>query len=313
MHTFLTPEPVTLEIRNAAGEVRVVLTDTPTTTVEITPVTSHPLGFLDDVFKSFGGSFGGAPFGGRGGRGMARMRQFGLGGDETSTTAEDVAAAARVEHRPTGSGGTIEIDTDPARDGWRSSFTVLVTAPNGSSVRVKAQSSDVSTSGPSALADVRTASGTVTLDQVLGRALVQTASGSVEIAGVGGDADVRTASGDIHVGAIGGNVVAHTTSGRIDIGAVTGDISARSVSGDVLLADAAAGQADVSAVSGDVAIGVHPGSVAAVNLVTVSGTTATDFEVSPEAPEGDAPVLQITVKTTSGDIRLHRAAVGTAA
>ncbi len=300
MHTFLTPSPVTLDIRNAAGEIRVVLTDTTTTTVDITPVAGHPLGFLDDMLSSFGG-----------GRALNRMRQFGLGGDEPST-ADDVAAAARVEHRTNESGGTVEIDTDSARGGWRSSFTVTVTAPNGSSVRVKSQSSDISTTGPAALVDVRTASGTVTLDQVLGKSLVQTASGDVRIAGVGGNLDVRTASGDIHVGPVGADALAHTTSGTIEIGAVTGNISARSVSGDVQLADAAAGSAEVSAVSGDVVIGVHPGSLAAVNLTTLSGTTATDFEVSPDAPEGDAPVLRITVKTTSGDIRLQRAAVGAA-
>lgn len=301
MHTFLTPDPVTLDIRNAAGEIRVELTDTPTTTVEISPMTSHPLGFLDDMLSSFGG-----------GRSLARMRQFGLGGEEPSA-ADDVAAAARVEHRTAESGGTIEIDTDPARGGWRSSFTVVVAAPTGSSVRVKSQSSDVSSTGMAALADVRTASGTVTLTGVLGKALVQTASGDVQIAAVGGNLDVRTASGDIQVGPVGGDALLHTTSGGIQIGAVTGNISARSVSGDVELADAAAGQAEVSAVSGDVKIGVHPGSLAAVNLTTRSGTTATEFEVSPDAPDGAVPVLQITVKTTSGDIRLHRAAANTAA
>lgn len=301
MHTFLTPDPVTLDIRNAAGEIRVVLTDTPTTTVEITPVAGHPLGFLDDMLSSFGG-----------GRARSRMRQFGLGGDQPST-ADDVAAAARVEHRTAESGGIVEIDTDSARSGWRTSFTVTVTAPNGSSVRVKAQSSDVSTTGPAGLVDIRTASGTVTLDQVLGKSSVQTASGDVRVAGIGGNLDVRTASGDIHVGPVGGDAVAHTTSGTIEIGAVTGNISARSVSGDVQLADAAAGSAEVSAVSGDVVIGVHPGSLAAVNLTTLSGTTATDFEVSPDAPEGDSPVLRITVKTTSGDIRLHRTAAVTVA
>lgn len=301
MHTFLTPEPVTLDIRNAAGEVRVVLTDTPTTTVQITPGTSHPLGFLDDMVKSFGG-----------GRGLARMRQFGLGGDEPSSS-DDLADAARVEHRTAETGSTVEIDTDPARDGWRSSFVVTVTAPNGSGVRVKSQSADITSTGPAALADIRTAAGTVTLDDVLGRALVQTASGGVRIATVGGNVDVRTASGRIQIGPVGGDALAHTTSGAIEIGAVTGNINARSVSGDVQLADAAAGRAEVSAVSGDVVIGVHPGSLTAVNLTTLSGTTATDFEVSPEAPEGDAPVLQITVKTTSGDIRLHRVAAVTAA
>ena len=40
----------------------------------------------------------------------------------------------------------------------------------------------------------------------------------------------------------------------------------------------------------------------------VSGSTDTEFELTGEWPDGDAPILEITVKPTSGDIRLHRAA-----
>ena len=80
------------------------------------------------------------------------------------------------------------------------------------------------------------------------------------------------------------------------------------MSGDVRLADAMSGRTEVSAVTGDVEIGVHSGSRASVNLSTLTGNTVTEFEVSSQAPDGDTPSLDITVKTTSGDIRLRRAA-----
>ena len=51
MQTFLTPEPITIEIRNASGEIRVDLADVATTTVDVVAATSHPLGFLDDVIQ----------------------------------------------------------------------------------------------------------------------------------------------------------------------------------------------------------------------------------------------------------------------
>ena len=304
MRTFLTPEPITLEIRNAAGETHIVLTDSQTTTVVVTPTTSHPLGFLDDVFKAFGGGRGfGRQFGGRG--------PFGEQPTDGATTQQavmdDIADAVRVEHRE-GDNATVIVDTDPARDGWRSAFTVTVTAPTGSHVRVQSQSADLALSGVAGLVDVRTASGDVKLDETTGRTLIQTASGDVGIDAARAGVDVRTASGDVEVGPVGGDALVHTTSGDIRVGAVAGNISARSVSGDVLVADAVAGQAEVNAVSGNVQIGVHPGSLASINLSTVSGNTDTDFEVTGDAPDGDAPVLQITVKTTSGDIRLHRAA-----
>jgi len=307
MHTFLTPDPITLEIRNAAGETQIMLADTQTTTVVVTPITSHPLGFLDDVFKAFGG-----------GRGHGRGRQFGTRGpggdadpmneaDAQRAALDDIADAVRVEHRP-GEHSTVIVDTDPAKDGWRSAFTVTVTAPAGSNIRVQAQSSDVAVTGSARLVDVRTASGDVRLEETTGKTLVQTASGAVAITAAGAEVDIRTASGDVEVGPVAGNALIHTTSGDIRLGAVSGDINARSVSGDVRVSDAVAGQAEISAVSGDVQIGVHAGSLASINLTTVSGSTDTDFEVTGEVPDGDAPVLAITVKTTSGDIRLHRAA-----
>jgi len=305
MHTFLTPEPITLEIRNAAGEIQIVLTDTQTTTVTVNAGTSHPLGFLDDVFKAFGGV----------GRGFARGRQFGPFGEQQPPTEpdsqqammDDIAAAARVEHRE-GDHSTVIVDTDPARDGWRSAFNVSVTAPTGSNIRVQSQSGDLTVTGVAGLVDVRTASGDVQLDETTGKTLVQTASGDVGIGTAGAVVDVRTASGNVGVGPVGGDALIHTTSGDIRLGAVAGNISARSVSGDVRVSDAMAGQAEINAVSGDVQIGVHAGSLAAINLSTVSGNTDTEFEVTGDAPDGDAPVLEITVKTTSGDIRLHRAA-----
>ena len=55
MHTFLTPDPITIEIRNSSGEIRLDLADVTTTTVEVTASSSHPFGFLDDVFRAVAG------------------------------------------------------------------------------------------------------------------------------------------------------------------------------------------------------------------------------------------------------------------
>ena len=310
MKTFLTPAPVTLEIRNAAGAVQVILSDTQTTTIDVTAGTSHPLGFLDDVFKAFGGP--GRRFDGFGrGRGF-RGGPFGESpsAPESAITidpVENLTDLVRIEHRD-GDHPTVIVDTDPARDGWRSSFSVTITAPTGSNIRVQAQSADLTVLGAADLVDVRTASGDVTLDQTGSRTLVQSASGDIDIAAAAGNVDVRTASGDVQTGPITGDALVHTTSGDVRLGAVSGNISARSVSGDVRISDATAGEAEVNAVSGDVEIGVHAGSVASINLSTVSGSTDTDFDVQDAVSEGDAPVLAITVKTTSGDIRLRRAA-----
>lgn len=313
MQTFLTPDPITLEVRNAAGDIQVILRDTQITTVDVTAGTGHPLGFLDDVFKAFSGPGRGFDaFGrGRGGRG-GRSGSSEQAPADRGTTAmvdppQDLTDLVRIALSE-GDGPTMIVDTDPARDGWRSSFDVTITAPTGSNIRVQAQSSNLTVVGTAGLVDVRTASGDINLDRTGAKTRVQSASGDIDITRASGHADVRTASGQVRTGPIGGDALVHTTSGDVRLGAVSGNISARSVSGDVHIADAISGQAEINAVSGDVEIGVHAGSVASVNLTTVSGRTDTDFEVQAEVSAGDAPVLAITVKTTSGDIRLRRAA-----
>jgi DUF4097 and DUF4098 domain-containing protein YvlB len=282
LHTFATPEPTTLEIRNAAGDVVVTLTDTETASVEVTAVQGQGFEFLDRVLRNVPWNPGGDPDAGAG----------------------DPAARVRVEER----NGTIVIDTDTARQGWRSSFLVVVTAPVGSGVRVQSQSADIRISGRAGRAEVRTASGEVQVDDVDGGALLQTASGDVHIRQVGGDLDAKTASGNITADTVGGVATVVTTSGDVRLAGAAEGIVGRSVSGDVRIADAVRGRVEATSVSGDVEIGVHPGSGATVSLSTLTGDTNTDFEVT-DAPADPiaGPVLDIKVKTTSGDIRLRRA------
>jgi len=307
MHTFLTPDPITIEIRNSSGEVRLDLADVTTTTVEVTASSSHPFGFLDDVFRAVAG--------GRQSNGARRgfdvrsaddqddYRRYGADQDDV-----DPAERVLVELRDAteGRGGTLVVDTDHARQGWRSSYTVHITAPTGSGVRVQTQSADVVLTGVADRLETRTASGNVTVDRVVGRSVVQTASGDVTIS-ESGDCDVRTASGDIDLHHTTADALLHSTSGDIRVDNPAGNTSARTVSGDIRLMDTAVGQAEAIAVSGDVEIGIHPGSLASVELNTISGSTDTDLAVSDQAPEDDAPVLDIRVKTTSGNIRLRRA------
>ena len=329
MHTFLTTEPITLEIRNASGEIRVDLADVATTTVDVVATSSHPFGFLDDVFRAVASK--GAQFG-------VDRKAFAGGGrprfdrpsydDSAAGAGDDPAERVRVDLRqPADESGaaTLIVDTDTARDGWKSSFMVHVTAPIASGIRIQSQSADVTVTGRADRLETRTASGDVKVDEVTGRSVVQTASGDVAINATA-ECDVRTASGDIEVQSTGSDAVLHSTSGDIRVDNPAGNVNARSVSGDVRVLDAKSGQAEVVTVSGDVEIGIHAGTLAAVDLSTVSGATDSDFEVTDQAPRvvdadngantengadgeeaaEEGPTLDLRVKTTSGDIRLRR-------
>ncbi|WP_395725739.1 DUF4097 family beta strand repeat-containing protein [Nakamurella sp.] len=345
MQTFLTPEPITIEIRNSAGSVQVDLADVTTSTIDVVPGPSHPLGFLDDVIRAAKAQFAGARSGGA---------DSAPSGYREDRPLDDPTERVRVDLRQHGDGGestTLIVDTDPARDGWKSAFTVHITAPAGSGVRVQTQSAGTVTTGIAGRVEVRTASGDVRLDQVLGRSVVQTASGDVTIADTA-ECDIRTASGDIELRRVRSEAQLHSTSGDIRVDGAGDDLSARSVSGDVRVADAVSGRVELITVSGDVEVGVHAGTLAAIDLSTVSGTTHNDFVVSDEPPArpdsaadgvvdavvdamvnpdteaetgsadagsgrpldgavgADEPVLELRVKTTSGDVRLRRAEAG---
>ncbi len=335
MHTFSTPAPITVEVRNASGDVHVTLADTDQTTVDVTLMSSGAAGFVDEIVRAFGGRRGDEAD-----SADKRSRWWEApGGPEASGILDRV----RVDLAARDEGQTLIVDTDPASRGWRTSFAVRVIAPTGSSVRVNSQSADVTVSGTAGMMDIRTASGDVLADDARETVHIQTASGDVRLQSVGGDLSCRSASGDLEVTSVAGSTALHTTSGDVRVQAPAGDVEVRTVSGDVDVADLVRGLARVTTVSGDVELGVHSGSLAAVNLSTISGDTRSDLDISdrpagggdgmsPERPDpgtdsgtdsgagvvsgagadtgqvsaAPAPTLDIRARTTSGDIRLRR-------
>ena len=77
------------------------------------------------------------------------------------------------------------------------------------------------------------------------------------------------------------------------------------------------GRIELKAISGDVLVGVRRGSRVYVDANTVSGTTSSELDLSdspapaPEALADDAPLVELFVKTVSGDVRIERALAAT--
>lgn len=326
MHTFTTADPISIEVRNAAGTVLVDLTRASQTSVEVVAKGGHPFGFIDEIVRSFSGRSAGTD-----GPGWAG----GWHGSPDPDSQTGLADLVRVEMTRRDDTDTLIVDADPASRIGRASFAICITAPPNSSVRVHSQSAEVTVRGQAGRLDIRSASGDVVADSTGAAARLQTASGSIRIHSAGGELSAKSASGGVEVGAVTGTADIQSTSGTILVREPAADVNARTVSGDVRILDATRGRTDVTSVSGDVEIGVHPGSLAAVNLTTISGQTLSDLQVSdkidglagpdaPDAPDGPpetdasgmpAPdesgagdlTLDIRVRTTSGDIRLRRA------
>ncbi|MBN9610405.1 MAG: hypothetical protein BGO26_08175 [Actinobacteria bacterium 69-20] len=296
MHTFETPGPLTIEIHNHAGEIRLELTDTTTTTVEFSVAGDPPVPWLQELWGTFGGP-GRAPF----------------DAPSIDRAIADFSPAADGG----GSGGRLFIDTRPAVAGWRRRIDVRVTAPRLSEARLHGQATDVRIAGPVGPLTVHTASGDVTADECSADARLTMASGDVVLGSVAGNASLRSVSGDVRIGTVAGRAEVQSTSGDVRIGSVGGDATVRTVSGDVTIAEARSGAVRIATVSGGVDIGLRNGALASVGLSSMSGRVHSDLAVEtnrPAAPASNEPGaaqrrtdVDIRVKTVSGDIRIRRA------
>lgn len=294
MRTFPTPGPLVIEVHNRAGEVRLDLSDTATTTAAFSVAGDLPLPWLKEIWGAFPGA-GSSPFN------------------------EPAVDRVVADFTPFGEGaraGRLYVDTRPAVVGWHSRIDVTITAPLGSEVHVHGQATNVRVTGTVGALTVRTASGDVTADTCADEVRATTASGDVVLGQVAGGVAIRTVAGDVQARSVGGRVVVQSTSGTVRLGRVDGDTAVRTVSGDIIVAEVRRGAARFGTVSGSVDVALRNGAVASVGLSSMSGRVHSDLAVEerlpgsqPDGAENAAPRrpdLDIRVKTVSGDIRLRR-------
>jgi DUF4097 and DUF4098 domain-containing protein YvlB len=160
---------------------------------------------------------------------------------------------------------------------------------------------------------VKTASGDIQLDEATGPTRIKSASGDFHVDRVGGSLDVQTVSGDVHAGSVAGDLRAHLVSGDVYVRDARGSISTNTVSGDQSYEAVMQGRIELKAISGDVLVGVRRGSRIFVDANTVSGSTTSELELgdapapSVEPATQQGPLVELFVKTVSGDVRIERA------
>ncbi len=186
-----------------------------------------------------------------------------------------------------------------------------ISCPPGADLEVRAKSASMEARGEYGSVDVKTVSGDVQVQEVGGEARVKTASGNIALAQVGDKLDVNSVSGDLSAGVVGGEANVQLVSGDATIVDARSSLRVTTVSGDHRLEAVMAGRVNLKAVSGDVSVGVRQGSRVFVDANTVSGTTSSELELSdsPGDDDGgeDGPLVELFVKSVSGDIRIERA------
>jgi hypothetical protein len=236
---------------------------------------------------------------------------------DTSETVVEVSgrhdvASVRVTASDDGRQVAVEVPRT-WRPGGPPRFDITVRVPTGSSADLGVASASIATRGVLAAVEAKSASGTISIEQVDGDCRAQSASGEVELGSIGGTVTIKTASGDLRVARAGGRCSVRTASGSIDIGWAGDLVSAVSASGDVTVRDAARGEVSCKSTSGDIAIGVRKGTLVWLDLSTVSGRTTSNLQPDGAPSTGKEEVLAVKATTVSGDITISPSGAGAAA
>jgi hypothetical protein len=264
---FETPGPVALRLTLAGGEVDVETSDDRTVEIELVPLRD------DDITRQ-------------------------------------AIAEARIEMTDRGGGHEIVVQI-PKKSGFLvgrdAKVGIRVRCPHGSGLGVRSSSAGVDATGLLGAVDVKTASGDVSLEDAASLE-VDSASGDVRVRDVEGTIDIRTASGDASVRRSGGILTAKLVSGDIAVGEAAAGLAVTTVSGDVRVHAAGGGGMRVQAVSGDVHLAIKPGERLYIDANSVSGTMSSDLGLQDEPPsESSTPVVELRVRTVSGDVNIVRA------
>lgn len=272
---FATPEPITLDVENGAGEITVLCDDSGRSAVTITALDRQSENAVDEMTVELTG----AP---------ARLT---VHPPRHQRDDASLAIEARIP-----SGSSVRAVTGSADIGVDGDLRSLL-AETGSG--------DITGRDVSAGAEAKTGSGDITLRDVGAETKLSTGSGDVSVEHVGGRAELSTGSGDLSI-ATAAALLARTGSGNISAVSVTGEATALAGSGDISVS-CAGGPIRVQSGSGDVSLGITRGVVARLDVTTVSGEIHSELDVSDVAPAGDDAAVPVRVQTVSGDIHLRRA------
>jgi DUF4097 and DUF4098 domain-containing protein YvlB len=217
---------------------------------------------------------------------------------------------SRIELREKRGGHEVVIDVrNRQRFGPSSNvdISLIVRAPHGVDVRLKAASADTRGRGSFGSLAARTASGDVEFDEVTGSVEAKAASGEVSVQSVGGDAAVNTASGDVDLGHVAGDAAAKTASGDVIIREAGASVNVATASGDQRIEAVAEGKVALQSASGDIDVGIREGSNVWVDVRAMSGDTTSEVELGDAPPADNAPLVELRATSMSGDVTVRRA------
>ncbi len=202
--------------------------------------------------------------------------------------------------------------------GWLGMFgsgelRVYVRVPESYSVDVKTAGGSVAIDELGGRASVRTSGGSIELAEVRGPVELETSGGPIRVEEVEGDVTARTSGGGIRISEVGGRVDARTSGGSIELDEVEGPVEVRTSGGSILVRfnDAPAGELKTS--GGSIEVEFSEEAALDLEAETSGGRVKIDSEIRVLGVltrdqvkgeiNGGGPVLQL--KTSGGNIRIQ--------
>jgi Putative adhesin len=282
VHTFPTPEPITVTVEVGVGAVRIEATDRADTTVEVRP--THP-DKKGDVTAA----------------GQTRV-DYDSGGLSIK--------GPRGWRQWSPRGGTESIDLHiqlPAGSEVRADGGVLALRASGrlGDCSCKTGMGDIDIEAAAAV-HLTTAYGDVVVGRTVGPADIKTGSGGVRVARIEGPAVVKNGNGDTWVGEVTGDLRVSAANGKIAVGRADASVAAKTANGDVSVGDVAHGAVVAQTAFGALEVGIREGVAAWLDLSTGFGTVINDLEDTQD-PGGATDTVEVRASSAYGDITIRRA------
>jgi hypothetical protein len=281
MPTFATPEPISVTIDLAAGDVQIIATDRTDTVVELRP--SDPSDDSDvKAVEQTRVEYANGTLSIRGPK--FRALDF-----SKKTRSVDV-----LVELPTGS----QVHGDGAATDFRTTGVL-------GECRFKTAAGHFRLDRVGALrAD--TSAGHVTIDTVTGNAEIATGTGRVHIGEINGTAVVKNSNGHTEIGTVTGELRVRSANGDISVDRADASVDAKTANGSIHIREVVRDTVTLNTATGDLEIGVAEGTAAWLELNTSYGRVNNSLESANQRPETSEKTVEVRARTSFGDITIRR-------
>jgi DUF4097 and DUF4098 domain-containing protein YvlB len=285
MPTFETPEPISVTVELAVGDIRIVASDRTDTVVDVRPSDPAKKGDVAAAEQTRV-DFTGSRLLVRGPKGW-RQWSFRRGAESIDVQI-DVPAGSELQ----GSAGVASL---------------RCTGRLGE-CRFQTGLGDIHLDGAGSV-ELKTGLGDIIVDRAAGRAELTTGSGALDIGSIDGPAVIKNSNGDTRVGDVSGDLRVHAANGKISIDRAHATVAAKTAFGDVRLDHVEKGSVLAQSGMGSVEVGIRDGVPAWLDLHTGFGNVQNDLDAAGRPAAGEDSV-EVRARTGLGDIIIGRSSAG---